>query len=210
MKQAIVTVLLVFGVFGSARAQFRAGNMEITLLGGGGSVTRNSSRSGIGGPASSSESVVYLSLSVMPGIYLTDGLSIEPEVQYYLESPEGSDAYSAYGLTACLSYTFLGGSVALPFVRAGYSVANGVHYPIFNDALAPVFSSDPPTVVGPYVGAGAKFLVGKQVALRVELGWRGQYYTRGSDPYTIDYSVSTVAVRFGFSFLTIGEDAAKK
>jgi opacity protein-like surface antigen len=208
MKQSIVFVAVLFGILGSANAQFRAGSVEITLLGGGGSVSSSVDRSG--SSSSSDNSEMFITLSAMPSYFIVDGLSIEPEVQVYIESPKGSSSHSAVGLTGCLSYTFLTGSSAFPFLRAGYGIAGGVQFPIFGGMLFPALSDNASNVTGPYIGGGVKFLVSPSVAVRLELGWRGQYYSIGDAPYTSDYSYSTVALRFGLSLLTgTSDDTAK-
>ena len=200
MKQAIVAVLLVFGVFGPVRAQFHGGNMELTLIGGGGSISRDHS----GSSSSSSSSETIITVSAMPAIFITNGLSFEPEIQLYLESPSNSSGYTAVSFTGCLAYTFQTGTSTLPFLRAGYGTGSGVQFPIYGGLLIPFVNDDNVSVSGPYLGGGVKVLLARQVALRLELGWRGQNYTSGTAPYSSDYSFSTIAMRFGFSFLTIG------
>ncbi len=108
------------------------------------------------------------------GVFIVEGLEFEPEVLLMF----ASERDPVYVLNGLLSYNFLSVGKAVPFLLAGYGVANTV--PFFN---VPLTSYD--FSVGVVnAGAGVKVFLSEDIALRIE--YRFQRFT-GEGEYTSNY-----------------------
>lgn len=158
MKKFFISFILLVAFVGYLNAQFKQGDFELGFTGTAGWQNYSSANN---------ISMKYASLSLLPGYYVIDGLSIEPEIgMTFIERIK-----PAFFFVGNLSYTFL-----LPprmpigvFARIGYGVANSSHIPgeIFYsggylDTKSNIFN----------LGVGAKFLLDPKVYIRSEIIYR--------------------------------------
>lgn len=203
MKHSIVFAFASVFLFSSAHAQFGKGTTEIGLNAGFGSMAESSSNSAYSG-SSNSSTTTYGVVAFTPAYYVTDGLSIEPELGFTLIAPEKGSSSNSYSAVGNLSYTFYspGGTLA-PFFRAGYGVSNGVAIPVFT---GPLDMGDDLSVNIINAGAGLKFLAAPHVCLRTELNYKRQFYSKGQT----DYSNGTIGLQLGVSLLLWNEPKGSK
>ena len=130
------------------------------------------------------------------GFFVVEGLELEPELLFMVSS--GSDP--VYMLNGNISYNFTHSGTTVPFLLAGYGVANAI--PFFNVPLSKMDF----TVGVLNLGAGTKIFFNENVALRVE--YRYQSFngenTRvfaGSFSYTEKVDLRIHTIQFGFSVL---------
>jgi hypothetical protein len=199
MKKILVIVALLTASLSVAFAQFEKGTVEMSLTGTAG--YQKISNSGGTMYSSSSESLGYLYLNTTFGYYLTDGLSLEPELgTFFLENEPPSES-----ILLNLSYTksITNTSVAL-FCRAGYGLGNALSYVALG--MVPLRITNGWDVHIFNIGGGLKILVAENIALRVELNYRSETYDIKDGLYinttsNIEYTYSNTALLFGFSFL---------
>jgi len=195
-----VALLLCFIVAGSiADAQFLKGTTELGLGGSLGSYTTKSTSSGLYGNYSNSETKNYAILNLSVGYYVADGLSIEPEISLMaMQGLEPSDLFLVN-----VSYTMPNPSSKFsPFILVGYGVSNSMQFPGLS-ILGRV--SDKLDVGVLNVGAGIKYLVSEDIALKMELNYRKESFTQtisyfGSSSSS-DNTFATTGLLFGFSVL---------
>ena len=144
--------------------------------------------------SSSSSSGAFL-ISPRLGFFVLGGLELEPEVVLMFSS--GSEA--AYMLNGNVSYNFISEGKAVPFLLAGYGLANTV--PFFNVPLTRIgFSVD---VLN--LGGGVKAFLREDIAIRFEYrfqkfsGQRQSTYSGFSFTQKVDMRIHTV--QFGLSVL---------
>ncbi len=161
-------------------------NKELSLSGS----YQNISRSG------SSRNTSALLISPRLGFFVHGGLEIEPEVIVML----GSGIDLVYMLNGNVSYNFSAGPNGVPFVLAGYGIANTV--PLFNVPMTKTYYA-----VGVFnLGAGMKIFVAEDVAFRVEYRFqnfsgRGETSNYGGYSYTEKTEYTIHSMQFGFSVL---------
>ena len=124
----VVTIILLLCM--SSKAQnpekksfaFTKGSWELNLSGDMGSQTSKSEYESSGYSEENSSDLTYFQLHIIPGYFLIDGLSFEPELDF-LFAEENKPSYS---LIPMLSYTYLlpnNPKLAL-YVRGGYGLTN--------------------------------------------------------------------------------------
>jgi len=200
MKSLIAIAAILFGFASMSNAQFKKGEVELSLSGSLGSMTNKYTTTSTGGKWSNSESNNYLFVSVMPGYYLVDGLSVEPEIGFLAVQHSEPAEYFLFNL----SYTYL-----IPdtrealYARAGYGIANSVEMPYFSGAIGKF--SDKLNVGVINLGGGVKFLLTNSVALRTELNYRTHTWSNSVDygygSYSSDQTMSNFGLLIGFSIL---------
>lgn len=187
---------------------FKKGNWELNFSASIGNLTstRSSSSSGMYGSSSDSKSssMFYVQLGVIPAYFLTDGLSIEPEINVLIQSQEGVDSKPSLSFLANLSYTFnLPEKKFAPFIRIGYGISNSIQIPAVIGGLGRV--SDELEVNILNAGAGFKFLISRNLLIRTELNFRRcSYGSESSGSFysmSYDYSITSISGIFGFSVL---------
>jgi opacity protein-like surface antigen len=185
MKSLRMIVLVLLSV-GTVMAQPREGKRtELSLSG---CYQRYSS--------GSSESSGAFLLSPRIGFFVMKGLEIEPELVFMAAS--GSDP--VYVLNGNVSYNFIAGGKAVPFVLLGYGMANTV--PLFG---VPMFRND--FSVGVFnIGAGVKGFLTEDIALRIEYRYQrysghGETVTGGYYSYSPEVDMRIHTVQFGLSVL---------
>jgi hypothetical protein len=149
--------------------------------------------SGGGGSGSSSAFLI----SPRFGFFIVEGLEIEPELALMLSS--GGDP--AYVLNGNITYNFLSGGKSVPFLLAGYGLANTV--PIFNVPWGQMgFKVD---VLN--LGLGLKSYLQEDIAIRLE--YRYQNFSGHGRPtydlafgsFTQEVNARVHSLQFGFSLL---------
>ncbi len=171
MEKFFISLLLTtFVGLHSLNAQFKQGNFEFGFGGTG------------GWEKVSSETVYslelkYVSLSLISGYYVIDGLSIEPEIgMTFMEKIK-----PAFSFIGNVSYTFLLPETPMGvFARMGYGVTNSSNTPgdiIYSRAWgnndANIFN----------LGAGAKFLIDPKVYIRSEILYRNIKWRKVSEEH---------------------------
>jgi len=124
---------------------------------------------------SGASSAVFL-LTPRVGYFALGGLEVEGEGTFAFAG--GSDP--AYMFNGILSYNFPLRGRAVPFILAGYGVANSV--PTFN---VPLLSYSLAQLGVLNVGVGMKALLADNVAMRVE--YRYQKFSGTQSPTTVDF-----------------------
>jgi len=168
-------------------AQPREGkNKELSLSGGYQNYSSGSS---------SGSSGAFL-LSPRLGFFVIEGLELEPEVIVMFAS--GSDA--VYMFNGNVSYNFISGGKAVPFVLLGYGIANTV--PVFN---VPITRTDFSVNVL-NAGAGVKAFLKEDIAIRFEHRYQkfsgeGGTINYGYFAYTQKVDTRIHTVQFGLSVL---------
>jgi hypothetical protein len=179
-----VLVLLNLNLF----SQFKQKDVELTASAGLGSMSISAS-SGI---ISISHSYSYMLLSVMPGYFVLDGLSIEPEIGMTAIESSRPD----FLFLVNVSYTYLIPKTTIaPFGRIGYGVTNSIgSFP--NQFLNDGNPSDMNISVF-NIGAGIKHIIGRSAVLRLELNYRNFSQNVSS----IDTKAGFVSLLFGFGII---------
>ncbi len=201
--KSIFLVLLLTAILllqSSAPAQvsnsaFHKGSWELNLTGSLGSINTQSEYSYLSYSSSHSENVKYFQLGVIPAYYITQGLSFEPEINIF--TLEGMNP--AYMLLGSLGYTFkLDNPMFYPFVHAGYGITNAFQVPL-NSGLS--LASDKMDIGVLNLGAGLKTMLGEGILLRTEINYRSFSNSTDESGFSSSYTLSSVALVFGFSFL---------
>jgi hypothetical protein len=132
------------------------------------------------------------------GVFVVEGLEIEPEILFMSRSRY----VPLYALNGNISYNFLKLDKSVPFVLAGYGVANSIPY--FH---VPYFET-PFTVGVLNLGGGLKAFIRENIAIRVEYRYQryqGEEQRDGflpfSRPYTQKVEVVMHLAQFGLSVL---------
>ena len=108
----------------------------------------------------------YLMLSVLPGIYIAEGFSIEPEIG--IVSMEHTKPGFLLLLNGAYTYRIPTTRLA-PFARIGYGVSNCVGY---QNSIYMGKSSNAMDIHIINLGIGVKFLVSDKACFRTEINYR--------------------------------------
>jgi len=109
---------------------------------------------------SDTDSLDYLNIPVRFGWYVMGGLELEPEIQVYIPLETGADV--AYFAQGHVLYNFSLAGKIVPFVGGGAGIGNGL--PVYG-----LIEGGADTRSFAWIGmAGAKFMVTKAVAIRME------------------------------------------
>lgn len=206
MKNLVITgtllLLVLMQVTTSAQDEnnlFHKGRWELNFTGSLGSIAESMDISSEYGSFNSSDSHSYFELGVIPAYYLTDGLSIEPEIN--MMAFEGTQP--AFLFLGNLSYTmYIKNSIVFPYIRAGYGVSNSFQFPV-NRSISRMSNSLDIGVLN--LGGGIKVSLSEKVLLRTEVNYRSFSYSHDQDSFyystSSDYNISSLALLFGFSIL---------
>lgn len=174
---------------------FHSGAVELNFLLDAGKMTTTYES---GFPSGSeSNSSTYFNLSVLPGFFIAEGFSIEPEVSFLAVEK----AKPAYSIIPNISYTYLlPGSRTAVYARTGYGLSNS--YSLFGLLLRQSNKID----VGIFnVGAGIKYLVTDGATLRMELNYKSTNHEEETNYGGYNNSASTtvesIRILMGFSLL---------
>ena len=195
----LLILLLIPGFLSaqSAASPFHQGSWEFNLTGSFGSINNETEFSSAFYNGSVSEDFKYFQIGIIPGYYITQGLSFEPEINMF--AIEGSKP--AYMLLGNVGYTFtIENSMFYPFVHAGYGVTNAFQIPV-NTSLSLMSHKLDIGVLN--LGAGLKTKLSESILLRTEINYRKYSYSPDEAVYGASYSMnlSSIALVFGFSFL---------
>jgi hypothetical protein len=196
MKRFILLFAALLIVSAHSSAQFKQGDVELSFSGSLGSLSNSSNTSGY----NYSESRNVAILSVVPGYYIIDGLSLEAELGLLAEEKASPAQY----LLGNVSYTYrIPESRVALFGRVGYGVSNSIQIPMQLGIVSRVTSNFDVGVFN--AGAGVKILVSQGAALRAELNykshsWTSEYHSAYYSSKT-DYTYSNTGLLLGFSIL---------
>ena len=201
MKNLMFLIVLVFLVQLTISAQsagtaFNQGSWELNFTGSLGSIESKTESSSIYFSGSHSESQTYFQLGIIPAYYVTEGLSIEPEISVLaIEKTEPSFLFLGN-----LAYTFkIESAHFFPFIRAGYGITNAFQFPVNGTLIQRISNSLDIGVLN--LGAGMKMLLTESVLFRSEINYRKFSYSENSDYGNYSYDLSSIALVFGFSVL---------
>jgi hypothetical protein len=111
------------------------------------------------------------------GVFLFEGLEIEPEILFLSRS----GVTPLYALNGNISYNFLGLERSVPFLLAGYGVANSLPYFDVPYTLTPF------TVGVLNLGGGLKLFVRENIAVRLEYRYQRYQGEVERDSYWLVY-----------------------
>jgi hypothetical protein len=141
-------------------------------------------------------------ISVVPGYYLIDGLSIEAELGLLAVEKEDPAQF----ILGNVSYTYrLPDSRVALYGRIGYGVSNSVQLPVQPGIVSRVTNNFDVNVFNG--GVGLKILVSQGAALRAELNYKRHSWTTEYHSYyggyssKTDYTYSNTGLLLGFSIL---------
>ncbi|MDP3150854.1 MAG: outer membrane beta-barrel protein [Ignavibacteria bacterium] len=202
VKMIIAAVILLSS---TQFAQYKKGQWELGFTGSVGSTTQSSKSSGTSGSYDNSIDTDFFDISLLPGYYLLDGFSIEPEFGFFAIK----DEKPSYNLIANLSYTFMFPySSNAFFIKAGYGLGNAYALPMADEFLVRVSNKFDVTILN--LGTGVKFFVGEKVYIRCEANYRIQSWQReysySYPPYYYsndksEYSWKTLRLKVGLGIL---------
>lgn len=179
----IVTLVAVTALYGQPR---EGSDLEMSLSG---SYQHYATGSGVEGTG------VFL-VSPRLGFFILKGLELEPEIVCLLSG----NSEPVYMLNGNISYNLISTRRAVPFILAGYGVANTVPF------LGVPFTrtSFPINVLN--VGGGLKVFIHDDVALRIEYRYQaftgeGEESNYGYYVYSRKIEAYVHTVQFGFSVL---------
>lgn len=164
MQKTLLSIFSAMLIFcgTSAYAQFQKGDVELTLDG---TIGMNSSSSKSQGSSSSSDRN-FMVLTLAPGFYVVDGLSLEPLIG--ITAVE--DYKPGFLLLANVSYTnYLKAQNLGLFFKIGYGLSNAASVPGMNSYNRLTEDLDISVL---NLGGGAKFLLGSKAYIKTELNYR--------------------------------------
>jgi hypothetical protein len=177
---------------------FTKGSWELNFSGDMGSMSSTTKNESAGYSSEYSSDHTYFQLHLIPGYFLIDGLSFEPELDFLFVE----DSKPSYSLIPILSYTYLipsNPNLAI-YVRGGYGLTNSYNY--FGALLRQSSDLDIEVI---NVGAGIKILATENFCIRTEINYRRSSNTEGNPTnnpsYSITQTLSNIRVLFGLSLL---------
>jgi len=172
------------------RSPFEQGDFELSMLGNAGKESLKSTYAGI---TFDDQSYEYVSLNFCLGYYILDGLSIEPEVDWFAQE----DVTPSISGTLNLSYTQrIPESIIAPFVRIGYGFGNTIFVQSKPDFPYIILRSGTVRLVN--LGAGIKISISPDVIVRTELKYKNESDQESDDFHTTH---TNLGLYFGFSIL---------
>lgn len=176
------------------RKSFLKGSWELNLSGDMGSITNTTKIDGFFSEETSSD-YTYFQLHLIPGYYLTDGFSFEPELDFLFVEKEKP----SYSLIPMLSYTYLlpSNTHLAIYLRVGYGFTNS-----FSAFGILVRQSDALDIGVINFGAGLKILATENFCIRTEINYRRTSKKEESN-YFPDYTntLSNIRLLLGLSIL---------
>lgn len=205
MKNAIMILTAIILLSSTQFAQYKKGKWELGFIGSIGSTTQSSKSSGTSGSHDNSVDMDFFDISVLPGYYLFDGFSIEPEFGFTAIK----DVKPSYNLIANLSYTLLFPNTSNAFfIKTGYGLGNAYALPMADELLVRFSDKFDVTILN--LGGGVKISVGEKVYIRCEVNYRIQSWQReysySYPPYYYsndkhEYSWKTFRLKVGLGLL---------
>ena len=200
----VVIIICLFSVNIKAQATekvnyaFLKGSWELNLSGDMGSMTSKTKIESAGSSNEISSDYTYFQLHIIPGYFLIDGLSFEPELDFLFVE----DSKPSYSLIPILSYTYLipsNPNLAI-YIRGGYGLTNSYNH--FGALLRQSGDLDIGVI---NVGAGLKILATENFCIRTEINYRRSSNIEGnptnSPSYSITQTLSNIRLLLGLSIL---------
>lgn len=180
----------------TACSQTKQGSIELSFSANAGSTTSKFETTSESNSSTSESSQAFFSLAMRPGIFLANGLELEPE--FLWTAIEGREP--ALSLVGNLAYNFgIPRSRVIPFILAGYGAANGL--PRFERMIGK--STNDLDISLWDIGTGVKFMISRQAALRVEYRFQQFAYEMSQEVFTAQvtekYTWDVHNVFLGFS-----------
>ncbi|MCK9212299.1 MAG: porin family protein [Ignavibacteriaceae bacterium] len=195
MKKLNVIIVLVALLSSVEFAQFQKGQWELGFTGSLGTVNQSTKSTGTYSSNTNSSDEGFFDVSLMPGYYLIDGFSIEPELGMFAVKGESP----AYNMIVNLSYTLLFPySQNAIFLKAGYGFGNATTYPTADEVLLKMTDKFDVDIIN--FGVGVKFSVTEKAFIRVEANYRIQSW---NDEYTSFYYSYTQKYEQSFKTLRL-------
>jgi hypothetical protein len=180
MRRLISISIVIFTIcFVSAYSQFKQGDWELGFTGSLGTYHEKYESNYYSNYYSDTYDMTYLIVSFIPGYYITNGLSFEPEIGL-VSLDKGKPGLVLLG-NISFSHFFAKDKFAL-FMRAGYGRTNSVSLPgvvNFNGVGGGDLDID---VIN--AGAGMKFLIGTKALIRMEANYRN-FFAENHNAHTI-------------------------
>ena len=205
MKNVIMIITTIILISSSQFAQYKKGQWELGFTGSAGSITQSSKSSGTSGSYDNSIDMDFFDLSIMPGYYLMDGFSLEPEFGMFAVKNEKP----SYNLIANLSYMVMFPYTSNAFfIKAGYGIGNSYALPMADEFLVRASNKFDVTILN--LSTGVKISVGEKVYIRCEANYRIQSWQReysySYPPYYYsqdkhEYSWKTLRLKVGLGIL---------
>lgn len=192
----------------STRVIFHKGCWELNFSAGIGNLTSSSKSSSTSAYGSytndNSESWFFLQLGIIPAYFVTEGLSIEPEINLLIQKEEDKESQTAASFLANLSYTFnIPDKNFAPFIRAGYGITNSLQFPTTMGDLMKISDDFDITILN--AGVGLKVLLSPGVLFRTEFNYRRHSYSRehteSGFKFSSENTLNSFTGIFGFSVL---------
>ena len=206
----VITSLLTAASFSQIkriedRGKFLQGDIEVTsssIMG----ISRTTGETTFSGITSefSGENEFFWEIGLAIGVYVIDGLSVEPEFNInFIESE------TAFSIIGNVLYTFhIPRKTIYPFLKAGYGVSSlnsRSSYNYFGERSEGLFESLNGNVF--CGGFGLKIIYSQTTVMRIELNYK--YFTNefseqdffNNETQTYKYATSALSIVFGFAIL---------
>ncbi len=180
------------------RKSFLKGSWELNLSGDIGSITSSTKYESGQYSGERSTDYKYFQLHLIPGYFITDGFSFEPELDFLFVEKEKP----SYSLIPMLSYTY-----SLPsnkhlaiYMRGGYGLTNS-----FSAFGILVRQSDALDIGVIKIGAGLKLIATENFCFRTEINYRRASHTEEESIFYSSYkytnTFSNIRLLLGLSVL---------
>lgn len=180
------------------RKSFLKGSWELNLSGDMGSITSSTEYESGEYSDESSTDYKYFQLHLIPGYFITDGFSFEPELDFLFVEKEKP----SYSLIPMLSYTYLlpsNNHLAI-YIRGGYGLTNS-----FSAFGILVRQSDALDIGVINIGAGLKIIATENFCIRTEINYRRTSNTEEESSFYGSYkttnTLSNIRLLLGLSVL---------
>ena len=199
----LLPVFIVYLLFFSstpaqeARNPFVKGAWEVSFVGGFSSIDSETDYTYGGISRHYSTSSSNFCLAAMPGYYIFNGISVEPEIQMTVVKDE-EPAYSGI-IGAAYTYFTQKNNLGI-FLKAGAGLSNSIT--ALNIVPYQVRVDDGFNVKIYQFSTGLKILLSEDVLIRTELEYKTSSYKNNSSYYSeTDNTYTELLVRFGLSVL---------
>lgn len=197
MRTLVAVVALSAFICSGSIAQFRKGNVELSMNASLGSRSIKVSSRGY----EDSESYNFVYFGVSSGIFVTQGLSIEPEIAFMAMEQQ----FPTWYFLGNVSYTYANeGAKLAPFIRAGIGISNGI--PVLPGTMAVFRTTDNLDLQVLNIGGGVKYQIAGATYLRAEANYKHYSWSRTlyAASSSTDYSYGDLGLLIGLSVL-LGE-----
>jgi len=194
-----IVLIIAISLFSiSLHAQFKKGDMELSLMATIDKKTVRIEYSTYNGIESEENTVIFFSIS--PAYYIIDNLAVEPEIS----ASSKDNSKTIIGIIANLCYTYHPEkSIGALFVRTGYGLANGLYQPVVRGVVYD--KSDKFDINTLTAGCGMKFLISSSAYIKTEINYRYQWSEEekniSSLKYTVSFSSEDICLQIGLGIM---------